>query len=118
AKALSGVNILVYGNNNQLLGTGASNEMGVAEISYARPEFSGFKPAMVIARTADDFNYLPFRDTRVNTSRFDVGGKRMNDSGIDAYIYPERDIYRPGEKINFAAILRDRNWQSPGNLPV
>ncbi|MCR6719971.1 MAG: MG2 domain-containing protein [Chitinophagaceae bacterium] len=118
AKALSGVNILVYGNNNQLLGTGASNEMGVAEISYARPEFSGFKPAMVIARTADDFNYLPFRDTRVNTSRFDVGGKRMNDSGIDAYVYPERDIYRPGEKINFAAILRDRNWQSPGNLPV
>lgn len=118
ANAVDGVNISLYANNNQLIGTGATNADGVAEISYAKRDFSGFKPAMIIAKTADDFNYLPFNNTSVNTSRFDVGGKRNNTTGLDAFIYEERDIYRPGEKINFSVILRDRQWKSPGDIPV
>ena len=118
ADALSGINISVYSNNNQLLGTGSTNADGVAEIAYAQKEFSGFKPAMIIAKTADDFNYLPFNNTNVNTSRFDVGGKRNNATGMDAFIYAERDIYRPGEKVNFSVILRNGDWKAPGDIPV
>src|SRR5450432_473768 len=73
---------------------------------------------MIIAKTSDDFNYLPFSTTRVNTSRFDVGGKTLNMTGLDAFIYPERDIYRPGEKINYSAIVRDYTWKSPGEIPM
>src|SRR6185437_8906494 len=118
AAALPGLNILAYGNNNQLLGMGTTSADGVAEITYTRKEYAGFKPAMIIAKSADDFNYLPFTTTRVNTSRFEVGGKRSNTSGLDAFVYPERDIYRPGEKVNFALIVRDRQWKSPGELPI
>jgi uncharacterized protein YfaS (alpha-2-macroglobulin family) len=118
AAALTGVNILAYGSNNQLLGMGTTSADGVAEITYTRRDLAGFKPAMIIARTADDFNYLPFNTTRVNTSRFEVGGRHSNPSGLDAFVYPERDIYRPGEKVNFAVIVRDRQWKSPGELPV
>lgn len=118
ASGLKDVNIALYANNNQLIGTASSNGDGVAEIVYAKKEFSGFRPAMIIAKTADDFNYLPFNNTEVNTSRFDVGGKRNNSTGIDAFIYAERDIYRPGENVNFSVILRDREWKSPGDIPV
>ncbi|MGN6163854.1 MAG: alpha-2-macroglobulin family protein [Flavisolibacter sp.] len=118
ANALQGVTVNVYGANNQLLGTGGTNADGVAEVALASRSFAGFKPAMVIAKTADDFTYLPFSNTRVNTSRFDVGGKHINATGFDAFVYAERDIYRPGERVNFAALLRDRKWKSPGALPV
>ena len=118
AAALPGVAIQAYGANNQLLGSGTTDANGVAEIGYTRREFFGFRPAMLIAHSADDFNYLPFGTTRVNTSRFEVGGRRSNPSGLDAYVYPERDIYRPGERVNFSVILRDRQWKSPGELPV
>jgi hypothetical protein len=118
ASALGGVNISVYGSNNQLLGTGSTNSDGAAEVSITAKGFAGYKPAMVIARTADDFTYLPFNNTRVNTSRFDVGGKKANSTGLDAFIYAERDIYRPGEKVNFSVLLRDRKWKSPGEIPV
>jgi uncharacterized protein YfaS (alpha-2-macroglobulin family) len=118
AQAVNGMNVVVYGSNNQVLGTGATNADGVAEVALTRKEYAGFKPAMIIAKTADDFNYLPFNNTKVNTSRFDVGGKRSNSTGLDAFIYAERDIYRPGEKVNFSVILRDRLWKSPGELPV
>jgi uncharacterized protein YfaS (alpha-2-macroglobulin family) len=118
ATAINGLNVVVYGSNNQVLGTGATNEEGVAEVQYTRKEFAGFRPAMIIAKSADDFNYLPFNTTRVNTSRFEVGGKRSNSTGLDAFIYEERDIYRPGEKINFSVIVRDKLWKSPGELPM
>lgn len=118
ADPVNGVSVSVYSVNNQLLGTGNTDKDGIATINYVKNEFSGFKPAMVIAKTADDFNYLPFGNTRVNTSRFDVGGKRNNPSGMDAYVYAERDVYRPGEKINFAVILRDQKWETPGDVPL
>lgn len=118
ASALPGVNVLVYGNNNQLLGMASTNDEGVAEIDYTRKDFAGFRPAVIIAKTADDFNYLPFGDTRVGTSRFDAGGKQTNPTGLDAFIYAERDIYRPGEKVNFSVIVRNSEWQAPGDIPL
>jgi alpha-2-macroglobulin len=118
ASPVTGVNVSVYSVNNQLIGTGATDKDGVATIPYSKKDFSGFKPAMVIAKTADDFNYLPFNNTRVNTSRFDVAGKRNNPSGFDAFVYAERDVYRPGEKINFSVILRDAQWKNPGDVPL
>ena len=118
ATSLAGVNITVYGANNQVLGMGATNTDGTAEIAYSRKEFSGFKPAMLIAKSGEDFNYLPFQSTRVNTSRYDVGGKAYNLTGMDAFMYAERDIYRPGERINANVVLRTNNWKTPGELPV
>ena len=88
------------------------------KLLYSKKDFSGFRPAMIIAKTADDFNYLPFNNTRVNTSRFDVGGKRNNPSGFDAFVYAERDIYRPGEKMNFSVIIRDQAMEKSRRCSV
>lgn len=118
AQPLNGVNMVAYGTNNQVLGNATTNAEGVAEIALSRRQFAGFKPAMIIAKTAGDFNYLPFGSTIVNTSRFEVGGKRANSTGLDAFIYPERDMYRPGETVHFSVILRDGKWKSPGELPI
>ncbi|GAO42536.1 alpha-2-macroglobulin family protein [Flavihumibacter petaseus] len=118
AKALADVKVTVYGANNQLLGMGTTDADGVATIPYTRKPFAGFKPALVIAKTAGDFNYLLFSQSGVNTSRFEVGGKRLNSTGLDAYLYGERDIYRPGEQVHFAFIARNYQWQQPGEIPV
>ena len=118
AQSLSGVNIIAYGANNQVLGTGTTDKDGVATITYIKRDQNGFNPAMIIAKTDQDFNYLPFNTTSVNTSRFEIGGKSINVSGWDAFIYPERDIYRPGETIHYNTIIRDVNWKIPGTIPV
>ena len=118
AAGLSGVQITAYGANNQVLGMATTDGEGVAQLEYERKAYPGFQPAMIIAKTADDFNYMPFSSTKVNTSRFDVNGKSVSASGMDAFIYGERDIYRPGEEIHAAAILRDKQWKNPGEIPV
>jgi uncharacterized protein YfaS (alpha-2-macroglobulin family) len=118
AEALSGVNVTLYGNNNQTVGTAVTDNSGVAEISIKNKEFSGFKAAMITARSGTDFNYMPFRSSHVETSRFDVGGNRANSTGLDAFVYSERDMYRPGEKMNLSVILRDWKWKIPGEVPL
>lgn len=118
AGSIDGVTINVYGGNNQLLGTGSTNRDGFAAIRIQHRDLAGFRPAMVIAKTSDDFNFLPFSNTRVNTSRFDVGGRQANATGLEAFIYAPRDIYRPGETLHYSVLLRDRKWKSPGELPV
>ena len=118
ASPMSGVAIAVYGKNNQLLAKGTTNSNGRAEVTYTKKPFSGFEPAMIIAKTNKDFNYLPFSKTAVNTSRYDVGGRRTNRSGIDLFLYPERNMYRPGEEVHFSMIARKTNRSSPGTLPI
>jgi len=118
AGAINNAAVSVYSANNQLIGTANTNAEGVATIEYSKKDFSGFQPAMIIASTAEDFNYMPFNTTLVNVSRFDVSGKKNNTSGLDAYVYAERDIYRPGEKINFSVVIRDRQWKVPGTIPL
>ncbi|MCW5906958.1 MAG: alpha-2-macroglobulin family protein [Chitinophagales bacterium] len=118
AKAISGVNVSVYGSNNQLVGTGVTDADGVAKVDLKKREFSGFKPALITATNGTDFNYMPLRSTMVGTSRFDVGGKRNNSTNLDAFIYAEREMYRPGEKVNLSVVVRDWKWNKPGEIPL
>jgi alpha-2-macroglobulin len=115
---VQGLNIIVYGNNNQVLGKGESNKDGVAEIAMTRKEFAGFRPAILVAKSENDFTYLPFNSTKVSTSRFEVGGKRLSAAGLDAFVYGERDLYRPGETIRYSVIVRKPDWGVPGELPL
>jgi uncharacterized protein YfaS (alpha-2-macroglobulin family) len=61
---------------------------------------------------------LPAIQFNINQySRFDVSGKILGVTGLDAFIYPERDIYRRWV-IHYSVIVRDYSWKSPGEIPV
>jgi uncharacterized protein YfaS (alpha-2-macroglobulin family) len=47
-----------------------------------------------------------------------VGGKSLTTTGLDAFVYGERDMYRPGETINLSAIVRTSEWKTVGEIPV
>jgi hypothetical protein len=118
ALPLPDVSVKLIGENNQVIHSGKTNSDGVFSWSWDELKASGFETSLVTAQIAGDFNVLPLSKTQVNTSRFDVGGKYTNKSGIEAFIYGDRNLYRPGETINISAILRDSEWKSPGSVPV
>jgi alpha-2-macroglobulin len=82
------------------------------------PDLESFKneraPVLYLARRGGDSSFLPLdgRDRRLDFSRFDVGGVESNaDRGaLAAYIFSDRGIYRPGEQIRAAAIVRSQDW--------
>jgi alpha-2-macroglobulin len=115
---LSGVEVTLISTNNQVMKSGTTDKNGVVRISNLLKDAPGFRLGMVSARTETDFNIILMSDTRVETSRFDVGGQFSNEAGYLAYLYPERDIYRPGETIHLNSIIRDQAWNNPGKMPV
>lgn len=118
ARSMSGVEVTVLGRNNQVVSEGRTDGDGHVRLPIERPDLAGFRPSAVLARSGDDFNVLFLRSSEVNTARFDVGGRRENATGLDLFLYPERDLYRPGETVRFAGIVRDQMWNSPGRMPV
>ncbi|MVM29699.1 alpha-2-macroglobulin family protein [Spirosoma sp. HMF4905] len=115
---VQGVEVTLVSNNNQSVYTLKTDGSGFAKFDKVTEKAPGFKIALLTARTADDFNFLFLPDTQVETSRFEVEGKYDNESGFDAFVYGDRDIYRPGETIHFNTVIRSQAWQSVGEIPV
>jgi len=118
AEPLADVDITLVSSSNQTITTVRTDDNGVARVEKLSEKAPGLKLALLTARTETDFNYLLLSDSRVETSRFEVDGRRDNASALDAFIYGERDIYRPGETIHLNTIVRQADWQSPGEIPL
>jgi hypothetical protein len=115
---LKNVEIAIISKTNQELGKVKTDGDGYA--NFVIPDaYKDFKVGMITATSDDsDFNYVLYNTTLVDNTRFDVGGKRLNAANYDAYIYAERDIYRPGEVIHLNTIIRTNEWNLPGEMPV
>ncbi|HMZ87954.1 MAG TPA: alpha-2-macroglobulin [Chitinophagales bacterium] len=118
AEPMSGIKVSFISSNNQKLYTASTDKNGVARFTGLKQNMPDFNVNLITAKNGSDYNYLPFSETEVSTSRFDVGGKRLNSSDIDAFLYPERDLYRPGETMHIAGILRTYDWQLLDRIPV
>ncbi len=115
---LKNVEVTVISTTNQELGKVKTDKEGYASLPIADAT-KLFRVGMVTAVSEDsDFNYVLFNKTQVNTARYDVGGKYLLAYGYDAYIYGERDIYRPGETVHLNTIIRTNDWTLPGEMPV
>jgi hypothetical protein len=118
AEPLQGVEVTLVSSNNQSVYTLKTDATGLARFEKVDEKAPGFTIALLTARTEDDFNFVFLPDTQVETSRFEVEGKRDNESGFDAFVYGDRDIYRPGETIHFNTVIRSQSWQSANEIPI
>ncbi len=116
--AMGEVEISLISTNNQLISTKKTDKDGVVIFDNLKEILGNYKVGMVTAKTADDFNFMVLDGSEVETSRFEIEGKHQNTTGFDAFIYGDRNIYRPGETMNFVSVLRDENWKSQKDTPL
>ena len=115
---VEGVDVTVLSDNNQILLEGKTDISGVAVFNDVRARADGFTPRMVTAVRGEDFNFLDLEDTRVETSRFDVGGLTQPAKDMITFMYAERDLHRPGETAHVSAIVRSEDLQVLKDIPV
>jgi uncharacterized protein YfaS (alpha-2-macroglobulin family) len=80
-------------------------------------------PTVYVVNSAGDFSFLPFKrqSRQLNFSRFEVGGvyrQRGEAMELNAFLFSDRGIYRPGERVNLAAIVRYRDLSLPPDVPL
>jgi uncharacterized protein YfaS (alpha-2-macroglobulin family) len=118
AEPIEGVDINVISTNNQTLLSGTTGKDGVIHFKNIKEEIEGFDPRLITAEKGEDFNYIDLDETRVETSRFDVGGRVEYSEDYNVFVYGDRNLYRPGETVNISAIVRDDKIQMVKDIPV
>ncbi|HVT80624.1 MAG TPA: MG2 domain-containing protein, partial [Phycisphaerae bacterium] len=125
-KPLPNIHTRVYSNKNQLLGEGTTDDRGIAQIDHLNPA-SGETPAVIIAATPPTDSPEPSRAltwldissmSRDETS-FATTGRPYLRAGYEAFVWPERGVYRPGEEVTLRAIVRGPNVSQPAaHMPI
>lgn len=97
---LSGVDLRVLDGKGEAAATGKTDGDGNATIAHA------FSPDQVlVAHSGSDVSMLAFNQPALDLSEFAVAGRRQ--TSFDVFAWSGRDLYRPGETVRLAALLRD-----------
>jgi uncharacterized protein YfaS (alpha-2-macroglobulin family) len=119
---VAGVTVELLGRNGipvQSAKTSADGRVTFASVEKNEHEK---KPVVYVARLGDDISFIPYaRDDRMlNFSRFDVDGvTTVLAEDLDAFVFTERGIYRPGDEMHIGLVIKQRNWQGRlAGLPV
>lgn len=106
------VTISLYDYQHQLLGRTTTSNLGMASIALAS------KPFVAVAAKGNQTGYLRLDDgTSLSLSSFDVSGQELKE-GIKGFIYGERGVWRPGDKLYITFILDDPEQKLPSGTPV
>lgn len=101
------VDLVAY--NNEILSSAVSNSKG--RVHFARALLHGQntnRPRMLMAYgTNGDYAVLDFNRSPLDLSAFAIGGRQAH-KDIDAYVFTDRGVYRPGETVHLTAMLRGK----------
>jgi len=115
---LSGVQVSLISTNNQIIASKKTDGDGVAKFADYQDLKKKFRVKLVMSELNNDFNFISLSDYRVETSRFNVSGKRESYGLYDAFMYGDRNLYRPGEKIHVTGIVRVLSGHLLEDMPV
>jgi uncharacterized protein YfaS (alpha-2-macroglobulin family) len=116
---IAGAKVKLFSQNNQILGEAETNNEGIAIISGMESfEKEEFTPYLVTVSKGEDLSFLELTRRQIATSDFDVDGAPYLTHGYEAYVYGERGVYRPGETVHLAAVVRGEGNSVPAPFPV
>ncbi|HML11061.1 MAG TPA: MG2 domain-containing protein [Stellaceae bacterium] len=119
AKPVSGVTLKLYAHDNAELGTATTDKDGIARFAAGLLHGKGGdEPYAIMAYGADgDYNFLEVGRPAFDLSDRGVSG-RAPPGPVDAYLYTDRGIYRPGENVHLIALVRDSKVDALANVPL
>lgn len=115
---VAGVKLQLLSDQQQLMAEGVSDANGIWHAKGLAKAFEEHTPYMIVAEKGDDYSFLLLDRFGIDPAGQDVGGQYMPESGYLAYVYGERDIYRPGENMEGVALLRRTDLGTPPAMPL
>jgi uncharacterized protein YfaS (alpha-2-macroglobulin family) len=117
ARPAAGARVALLARNNEILAEAETGTDGLARFAAALLRGEGpMAPVALHASTADDLVALDLEAAAFDLSDRGVAG-RPHPGPLDAFLWLDRGIYRPGETVQAMMLLRDVAGQ-PANLPV
>ncbi|MDZ4404365.1 alpha-2-macroglobulin [Prosthecobacter sp.] len=118
---VNGARVIIVAKNGEYLAesTTADGHAHFDDVSKLKREK---QPVAILARLGNDLAFIPFErvDRALDFSRFDTEGVLASEKErLDAFVFTERGVYRPGDTVHVGAIVRRLDWQGAlAGLPV
>ena len=115
ARPRAGVKVSVLSDCNEEIGSVRTGADGQARIPFAED----VSPIAVIVRDLwdGDVSFLPLTQ-RSSVPVPKQGANYVKSGECDAFVYTERGIYRPGEKVFCESLIRNHKQVAPEPFPV
>ncbi len=112
---VGGATVTVLGLNGNPIASGETNGSGHVQF----PDLSGYlnekRPMVIVVRQGEDLSFMPYRaeGRYLDYSSFDTGGVvgATDPKTINAFIFSDRGIYRPGDEIRMGMIVKAGDWK-------
>lgn len=109
---VGGAKVEFYSYQQQKIATGTTNGEGVATLSSKK--FAYF----AIVTKGSNTTYVKLDDgLALSVSNFDVAGEELQ-KGLKGYLYGERGVWRPGDRLWLSFILDDAANRIPEGHPI
>lgn len=109
-KPLADVVLELYDEKGNLIHKGFSDADGAA--SAPRPA----RNQVLIARHGSHISVLNFNQPALDLSEFETRGPLQRP--MEAFVYANRDLFRPGEEVDISLLLRDGDGGAVAPLPL
>ena len=118
AKGKADTEVRLIARNNEVLATAKTDGKGYARFDggLTRGE-GGLAPALIVARDGTDYGFIDLTKAAFDLSDRGVAG-RQAPGPLDALLFTERGVYRPGEKVFLTALLRDSGGKAVPGMPL
>lgn len=114
AQPVAGAEVVLYGADNQEISRAITDSSGLVLLPRAADD----EPFVITAQLEKDLSYLDLNRTRVRQGR-EVGGvPYLGADELEAAVFTERGVYRPGEKVMVQALVRDGQMEAPTSFPA
>jgi alpha-2-macroglobulin len=138
ARPIEGVRLELLAKNNSILAAATTDASGMAHFEAGYLRGAGGQQAVTVtaSRSAtilaaeqptpigqkpieavDDFNFIDLTGPAFDLADRGVEG-RLYPGPVDGFIYLDRGIYRPGERVRAVALIRDDKGDAIADLPI
>ncbi|MDS4031331.1 MAG: MG2 domain-containing protein [Candidatus Contendobacter sp.] len=118
AKPLAGLDLRLYARNNGELGKAVTDSKGYVRLDPGLLRGGGGRePALLMAYGNGDYNFLDLTKPAFDLSDRGVEG-RAAPGAVDAFLYTERGVYRPGETVELMVLVRDSRGYALPDAPL
>lgn len=112
-----GANVEVIAKNGLTLMHGTTDTDGKVRFAKLSGLDRDREPVLYLVRHQSDMSFLPLNrnDRELDFSRFEVSGaENAEDTNqLDAYLFSDRGIYRPGDTVHIGMIVKTSGWNTP-----
>lgn len=120
---VAGAQVSLLARNGSTLASSVTDIQGRAQLPKPLVTAKEKQAVAIIVIQGSDMSFIPLRPGHlpaIDYSRYDVDGVLSSRTrAVEAHVFTERGVYRPGDAVHFAGIVKRRDWQAViEGLPV